>query len=74
MPTHTIEPGQRLRMLVGGISTTVSVIAEAIVPTGYWICRDESCGQQRVIAHTVLGPLPDAPAVGDGAPVPATAA
>jgi hypothetical protein len=85
MPTHIIEPGQRLRMLVGGISTTVSVISEAIVPAGYWICRDESCGQQRVIAHTVLEPLPDAPsisAVAEGAivlplvsaPVPATVA
>ena len=61
MSMHTIEPGQRLRMLVGDSSTTVSVISEAIVPAGYWICRDESCGQQRVVAHTVLVPLPTEP-------------
>ena len=64
MSTHTIEPGQRLRMLVGGSSTTVSVISEAIVPAGYWICHDESCGQQRVVAHTVLEPLPSVPVAG----------
>jgi hypothetical protein len=78
MSTHTIEPGQRLRMLVGDSSTTVSVISEAIVPAGYWICRDESCGQQRVVAHTVLAPLPTVPIVTEEAcallPAPATAA
>lgn len=73
MATHTIEPGQRLTMLVGGSSTTVSVISEAIVPAGYWICRDESCGQQRVVAHTVLVP-PAPPAAVEPLPTPATAA
>ncbi|HEV3025387.1 MAG TPA: hypothetical protein VGX76_23110, partial [Pirellulales bacterium] len=67
MSTHTIEPGQRLQMLVGDSSTTVSVISEAIVPAGYWICRDESCGQQRVVAHTVLAPLPTVAVVGEEA-------
>jgi hypothetical protein len=77
MSTHTIEPGQRLTMLVGDSSTTVSVIAEAIVPAGYWICRDE-CGQQRVVAHTVLAPLPAVAVAGEGVvdtvPAAATAA
>ncbi|HWB09693.1 MAG TPA: hypothetical protein VG826_10725 [Pirellulales bacterium] len=75
MSTHTIEPGQRLQMLVGDSSTTVSVISEAIVPAGYWICRDESCGQQRVVAHTVLAPLAALPVAPEGAcsDLPATA-
>lgn len=68
MSTHTIEPGQRLRMQIGDTSTTVSVISEAVVPAGYWICRDESCGQQRVVARTVLAPLEAPPVITETAP------
>lgn len=63
MTTHTIEPGQRLRMQIGNMSSTVSVLSEAVVPAGYWICRDESCGQQRVVASTVLMPFEPATVV-----------
>ena len=69
MSTHTIEPGQRLRMQIGNTSATVSVIKEAVVPAGYWICRDESCGQQRVVARTVLMPFETAPVAIEPAPL-----
>jgi hypothetical protein len=64
MSTHSIEPGQRLKMQAADSSGFVQVIAQAIVPADYWVCRDEGSGQQRVIARTALFPIfPDAVAV-----------
>jgi hypothetical protein len=57
MATHSIEPGQRLRVQVADLSGFVHVIAAAIVPADYWVCREESSGQQRVIARTALFPI-----------------
>lgn len=57
MTTHSIEAGQRLKMQSGDKSGFVQVLAEAVVPAGYWVCRDEGSGQQRVIARTALFPI-----------------
>jgi len=57
MSTHIIEPGQRLKMEAGDKSGFVQVLAEAVVPAGYWICREERSGQQRIIARTALFPI-----------------
>ncbi len=62
MLTHSIEPGQRLQMQAGGKSSFVHVLAEAVVPADYWICRDEISGQNRVIARTALFPIAAPPA------------
>lgn len=59
MSMHSIEPGQRLKMQAGEKSGFVEVLAEAVVPAGYWICRDEISGQRRVVAATALFPLED---------------
>ncbi|HEX7379369.1 MAG TPA: hypothetical protein VF278_19760 [Pirellulales bacterium] len=61
MAMHTIEPGQRLQTLVGDQIRFVQVVAEAVVPAGYWLCRDEPSGQSRVIAQTALEPIPVEP-------------
>lgn len=57
MAPHAIEPGQRLKTEVGGQIRFVQVLAEAVVPAGYWICREEASGQSRVIAQTALAPV-----------------
>ena len=57
MPSHSIEAGQRLNMRTNDKSGIVLVQAEAIVPTGYWICQDEASGQRRVVAATALSPI-----------------
>ncbi|HET6882517.1 MAG TPA: hypothetical protein VFI31_20285 [Pirellulales bacterium] len=70
MSTHSIEPGQRLQMNTGKTSAIVEVLAEAIVPSGYWLCRDEASGHRSVIARTVLFPIVTEAFVGDAlAPV-----
>lgn len=62
MPSHSIEAGQRLNMRTNDKSGIVLVQAEAVVPTGYWICQDEASGQRRVVAATALSPI-EPPAV-----------
>ena len=54
---HSIEAGQRLRMKSGDVDTVVEVLAEAVVPCGYWVCRDEASGHRRVIAQNALFPV-----------------
>lgn len=73
MPEHFIEPGQRLKMQSKDLSGFVQVIAKAIVPADYWICREEGSGQQRVIARTALVPIAVDPIAVDveGAAIPA---
>ena len=68
MSMLSIEPGQRLKMQSGEKSGFVQVLAEAVVPAGYWVCREEGSGQQRVIARTALVPI-----AADPVPVEATA-
>lgn len=72
MSTHAIEPGQRLKMEAGDISGLVHVLAEAVVPAGYWICRDERSGQQRIIARTALFPIAADPLTVDVTEMPST--
>ena len=74
MSMHSIEPGQRLEMRVSSKSNFVHVVAQAVVPAGYWICRDEASGQQRVVAGTALFPLPVEPAAVSVTPAPLAAA
>ena len=57
MSTHSIEPGQRLKMEAGDKSGFVQVLAEAVVPAGYWICREEFSGKQSIISRTALFPI-----------------
>jgi hypothetical protein len=57
MSTHSIEPGQRLQTKSGEASAVVEVISEAVVPCGYWLCRDEASGHRRLIARTALFPV-----------------
>ncbi|HVX63062.1 MAG TPA: hypothetical protein VHC19_20740 [Pirellulales bacterium] len=57
MSMHSIEPGQRLRMEAGERSGFVEVLSEAVVPADYWICRDESSGQRKLVARTALFPI-----------------
>ena len=57
MSVHSIEPGQRLQMKSGETSAIVEVIAEAVVPACYWLCRDEATGHRRLIAQTALFPI-----------------
>jgi hypothetical protein len=73
MLTHSIEPGQRLKMQAGDQSGFVQVLAEAVVPAGYWVCRDERSGQQRVIARTALFPIVADPLAVNPTEAPSTA-
>lgn len=57
MSIHSFEPGQRLQMRSGGDAAIVEVLAEAVVPACYWICRDEATGQRRIVAQTALSPI-----------------
>lgn len=57
MALYSIEPGQRLQMKSGDASAVVEVIAEAVVPFGYWLCRNEASGHRTVIANTALFPI-----------------
>lgn len=57
MSMHAIEPGQRLQTRSGEASAIVEVMAEAVVPACYWLCRDEASGHRRVIAKTALFPI-----------------
>lgn len=57
MWNQSIEAGQRLRMKSGDVDAVVEVLAEAIVPAGYWVCRDEASGHRRVVAHNALFPV-----------------
>jgi hypothetical protein len=57
MQSQLIEAGQRLNLRTGEKSGIVLAQMEAIVPAGYWICKDEASGQRRVIAATALSPL-----------------
>lgn len=57
MSMHSIEAGQRLKMMSGEAHSIVEVLAEAVVPAGYWLCRDEASGHRRVVAQTVLFPI-----------------
>lgn len=67
---HSIEAGQRLRIKSGDAYTVVELLAEAVVPCGYWICRDEASGQRRVVAQNALLPLPtDVPVSAEIAPI-----
>jgi hypothetical protein len=72
MSTHSIEPGQRLNMQAGDKSGFVQVLAEAVVPAGYWICREERSGQQRIIARTALFPIAADPPIVDATSAPST--
>jgi hypothetical protein len=58
MSMQSIGPGQQLRVKSGDAYAVVEIIAEAVVPAGYWLCRDESSGHRRVIAQTALFPIP----------------
>ncbi|HQU41185.1 MAG: hypothetical protein B7Z73_05785 [Planctomycetia bacterium 21-64-5] len=69
MSTHSIEPGQRLKVQSGFKTGFVQVLAEAVVPAGYWVCREEGSGQQRVIAQTALFPIAAGPLVVDATPL-----
>jgi hypothetical protein len=62
MSVHSIEAGQRLQTKSGGKSGVVHILAEAVVPAGYWVCRDEASGHQTVIAQTALFPIAIDPA------------
>ena len=72
MSMHSIEPGQRLKMQAGDKSGFVQVLAEAVVPAGYWICREERSGQQRIIARTALFPIAADPPALDATRAPST--
>lgn len=65
MAMHAIEPGQRLQTVVGGQIRFVQVLVEAVVPAGYWLCREEASGQSRVIAQTALVPVAMEPVAGE---------
>ncbi len=71
MSSNSIEPGQRLQMKSGEDVAVVEVIAEAVVPAGYWLCRDEASGHRRVIAQTALFPFAVCAPVGTPAPLAA---
>lgn len=78
MSTHSIEAGQRLKMQAGDKSGFVQVLAEAVVPAGYWICREELSGKQSIISRTALFPIAAdpatvAPAEAPGATTPTAA-
>lgn len=70
MSTHSIEAGQRLKMQAGDKSGFVQVLAEAVVPAGYWICREELSGKQSIISRTALFPIAADPATADPAEAP----
>jgi len=72
MSTHSIEPGQRLEMQVGNQAGFVQVLSQAVVPAGYWICREERSGQQRIIARTALFPITADPSAGNAIEAPNT--
>lgn len=57
MSMHAFEPGQRLQMRSGGDSTIVEILAEAVVPACYWLCRDEATGHRSLVAQTALFPI-----------------
>lgn len=65
MAMHAIEPGQRLQTGIGEQIRFVQVLAEAVVPAGYWLCREEASGQSRVIAQTALAPIPAEPVIAE---------
>jgi hypothetical protein len=69
----SIEPGQRVEMKSGEKAGFVQVLAEAVVPAGYWICREEGSGQQRVIARTALFPIVAEPAAFQATTAPGAA-
>ena len=70
MSTHSIEAGQRLKMQAGDKSGFVQVLAEAVVPAGYWICREELSGKQSIISRTALFPIAADPATAAPAEAP----
>ena len=72
MSMHSIEPGQRLKMQAGDKSGYVQALAEAVVPAGYWICREERSGQQRIIARTALFAIAPDPSAVNPAEAPST--
>lgn len=58
MSPSMIEPGQRLQMQIGGATSVVCAVSEAVVPAAYWVCREEQGGQKRIVAAAVLQPIP----------------
>ena len=73
MTMHSIEPGQRLRMEAGERSGFVEVLSEAVVPADYWICRDESTGQRKLVARIALFPIAAEASESDAPPANAPA-
>lgn len=69
MSAHPIESGQVRLATAGETSKTVLVLAQAVVPFGYWICQNQDDGQQRIVAATSLAHIPD-----DSAPLATEAA
>ncbi len=54
MSLYNVEPGQRRTTHVGDKITTVLVLAQAVVPFGYWVCQNEDDGARRVVASEAL--------------------
>jgi len=54
MSLYNVEPGQRRATHVGDKITTVLVLAQAVVPFGYWVCQNEDDGARRVVASEAL--------------------